>query len=404
MTFHNPILDKEFTIKEDEEKWYNLSSGRKIGDTEANRKKYIMLDNFKITGTKEEIQQFIDTNKLDKNIVKQLQEAMNNMKEVKHRKPKVTSNKGSEKPIEKKTSNKGSEKADVKKTNNKSVEKKEKKSISKTALAKLEKEKKKDEDSKNLELASKWIPKTTNVRDIPEYVMDSLCDPDYRGLIVEARVARVIDGDTIYICFYLPSDFITRFRKLTIRGNPKRNGVVFGTNKPFSILQLVDCRLSGIDAAEHDTEQGVSAINKLRDKFASLNDIIYVKFIKYEKFGRSLIEIYPTSKLGEFKDTINYWLTTIRDKNLPEGEQVLAVLYDGNKKCQYMKQLKKIEKSKGQTNANYVEQARMKKGPTQDKKPMSGVDEGPQCEDLPEGGSEKYNLGLDEDQNVNYIT
>jgi endonuclease YncB( thermonuclease family) len=104
----------------------------------------------------------------------------------------------------------------------------------------------------------------------------------FKGLIIEAKCVKVYDGDSIKIVF----PFNDMLIKLTIR------------------LALVDT------PELHDTNEKVKNYayfvrDQLREKI--FNKMIIVHLYNYDKYGRTLADIYIVNNLGK-KEHINTWL------------------------------------------------------------------------------------------------
>ncbi len=283
-TYSNPILDKQFTPRSD--KWYNLTSGKFIIKNAANEKKYQMIDSpAKVAGTKlkkgseeeSEIDQFLKANDIGV----------------------------SDSPKE------------------------------------SEKEKKTDK-LKIVISQEKYKPKSSDVRDLPEDQIKNICDFDLRGLQTWARVINIKDGDTLDLCYFVSSNFIEFTRKLSTRSKfPQRNGIVYseGESKFSGYFTVSTCRLNGVDAMEHDTAQGQEAIRLFTLELQKTNNIVWCHFIKYEKYGRGLVELYASD---DMKKGINRFY-------IGKKHPLLGVLYEeyhGAAKSEYTKNLPKVPSKK----------------------------------------------------------
>ena len=143
---------------------------------------------------------------------------------------------------------------------------------------------------------------------------NNLKKTSYEGTIARARVISVYDGDTITIAFF-PEYHIKEI--------------------PF----VGSFRLYGFDAPEmkpslsdefHDLhkECGKKVQNIISNKI--LDKLVWVEFMKNEKFGRMMGNIYlePKDKNGKFGQSLNDWIV----------EHKLGKEYHGEKKGEWTKQ------------------------------------------------------------------
>jgi endonuclease YncB( thermonuclease family) len=107
--------------------------------------------------------------------------------------------------------------------------------------------------------------------------------------IIDGKVISVYDGDTVSIVLNLPLN-----------------------NKLFKW----NCRLARVDTPELRTknkkekEFGYEVRNKLREKI--LNNVLSVKCLEFDKYGRLLVELNTKDDL---KENINDWLINKYDEN-----------------------------------------------------------------------------------------
>lgn len=313
--YRNPILDKDFKPRAD--KWYNLSTGMFIIKNTANERKYEMIDSpVKVAGLKvkkgeesdegekSQISQFLQANDISAEESGEPEGVEGEKRAQKVEKPKA------EKKVEKKA------------------------------------EKKVPQRLKIVVAKDRFRPKSTDVRDLPEDEIKNICDFDLRGLQTWARVVNVKDGDTLDLCYFISSDFIEFTRKLSSRSKiAQRNGLVYtgGASTegetPFGYFTVSTCRLNGVDAMEHDTKQGQEAIRLFALELQKTNNIVWCHFIKYEKYGRGLVELYKDS---DMKEGINRFY-------IGKKHPLLGILYEeygGGAKSEYTKNLPKVPSKK----------------------------------------------------------
>ena len=171
---------------------------------------------------------------------------------------------------------------------------------------------------------------TTDIEEVPKSALETLCNFTMIGLRVKANVMDIIDADTIDVVFFLPTKFLTQSH-LQGRGKNIRvvqTGLVFEEDRGFVVRYR--CRLNGIDAAEKNTLQGKKATELTREKYGSLNNIIYILTTGMDKYGRLLIEAYEDSS---YQVGLNRFLVGYTDPELG----VLVEPYSGGTKSEYMK-------------------------------------------------------------------
>lgn len=133
-------------------------------------------------------------------------------------------------------------------------------------------------------------PISDDVADVPLEIMSSMCPFELLGLSGKARVTEIQDGDTLNVLFNVRISELTRTR-LKNRKTEARTPVL--TRQLDASFMAIFClRLNGIDMAEHDTAAGQFATLLLKDYIARHNNIVYIRIIKYEKYGRLLCSIY----------------------------------------------------------------------------------------------------------------
>ena len=186
-----------------------------------------------------------------------------------------------------------------------------------------------------------YYPDSTDIEDISVEHLNSLCNFSLLGLKAKAKILKVIDGDTVDVAFFVPFKALAEPRTVTFdrRKVIKSAALTFKGEKGF--FTRMRCRLYGIDAAEHDTLQGLKALEIMIKEYNRTNNIVYVIFQKFDMYGRGLIEIFRD--IG-FLHSLNRFIVEYRDPALQPN--ILAVEYFGDTKSDYMKQLPKIPKKK----------------------------------------------------------
>lgn len=131
----------------------------------------------------------------------------------------------------------------------------------------------------------------------------------FKGTQTYAKVADVYDGDTVDLVWY-------------------------NYNNPEFIK--MKCRLAGIDTPEIRTlnnkqkEASIKARFRLKELVSEDDGIVFVKFYKFDNFGKPLVKLYSeTDRLSKSDDED---LVSINQKMLDEG---FAQVYDGKKKLKW---------------------------------------------------------------------
>ena len=200
----------------------------------------------------------------------------------------------------------------------------------------------------NVENSVLYAPNVDDVAKIPVTMIDALQPFSLSGLRTKARVVEVIDGDTIYCVLYLPLKFLFEpkyyqheRKSIEEKSSQKhmKQAALLKSSKPTSkkiqeggLFLKFDCRLLNMDAAEHDTQQGILATKLTKDLYESLGNIVYIDCYGFDKYGRLLIDIYADESYSKY---LNFYLIEHPDPKLG----VLAMKYDGQTKSDYMKNL-----------------------------------------------------------------
>lgn len=147
-----------------------------------------------------------------------------------------------------------------------------------------------------------FVPESDNVEDIPDHIINTMCVFELSGLSGKARVVRILDADTLQILFFVKISELSAHRE---HGRARGRGVekkkemkvpIITQHHSAGFFSLFTCRINSIDAAEHNTVQGQFATLLLEDYIKKLNNIVYIKIEKFDKYGRMLANIYSDKK------------------------------------------------------------------------------------------------------------
>lgn len=132
----------------------------------------------------------------------------------------------------------------------------------------------------------------------------------YNGLLAQAKVVEIYDGDTITIVFY--------HNDLPMKHNFRLKGCDAPEMHPKKIIE--------------NRELHIKAANLVKNKLSEmiLNQIVWIRFCQEEKYGRLMGTIYLINNNNQeifVGDEIN-----INDWIVKNG---FAKSYDGNKKQEY---------------------------------------------------------------------
>jgi endonuclease YncB( thermonuclease family) len=119
---------------------------------------------------------------------------------------------------------------------------------------------------------------STDVEDLTQEQIDAVPRFTLAGLSTKARVMRTIDGDTLDLLF-----FVSLEQLLVLKLQESTHGGFF--------TRWVT-RISEYDAAETGTTKGKIAKTMMEKKIAELNNIVYIRVLKFEPHGRVLADVY----------------------------------------------------------------------------------------------------------------
>lgn len=172
-----------------------------------------------------------------------------------------------------------------------------------------------------------------DLESIPDAVVNQMCDFHFEGTSGMGKITRVIDGDSMNMLVQIHLESLSQGRR--VKGPWGRESIKFPVlfeGPPPSIYIKLTVRLSGVDAAEHDTPQGVLAKVLMEDLFALSHNMVKYHILKPDKYGRTLVELYGG---------VNY--TCHLNNILKEFEfgrlGHIAEEYRGEKKSEYMRSL-----------------------------------------------------------------
>lgn len=179
--------------------------------------------------------------------------------------------------------------------------------------------------------------KETSIRDVPPDQLDALCNFSFNGLMTEAALLNVIDGDTFDLAFFCPlSVFSQRRSERSATGA----GAIVVAQDPDTTGLFVKrrCRLYGADAYEVKEERGKVA----REYFKGLvkykgpastskkEDVPYLRIQCFtdDRYGRLLVSIFEDK---EYKSNL---LNKLLEYRHPVYGAVYYTYYGGTKETE----------------------------------------------------------------------
>jgi len=171
---------------------------------------------------------------------------------------------------------------------------------------------------------------STDIEKIPRKLLDSLCEFSLFGLFGKGFVNDIIDGDTVSITIYVPIDFLQQLqpRKIGYSVSNQCSALPYKQNHGF--VTKFRCRLSGLDAVEHDRVGGPEATAILTNILSRTKNIVWVECGSGDKYNRLLVTLYSDEKRTH----------CINDELLNHPE---FTSYDGKTKSKAFKDLPKIK-------------------------------------------------------------
>jgi hypothetical protein len=185
-----------------------------------------------------------------------------------------------------------------------------------------------------------FAPNIEDIEKVPESYLQNLCYFNLIGLQTKGKIVEIIDADTVDICFHLKLSFLYNPRPNLDEPEGKKQQISLITSSKPTSPKIADsglfikmrARLANIDAAEHQSLQGILATQKMTQLFATTKNIVYIQCQEFDKYGRILVDLYSDPN---YKNYLNYYLIQNPDPVLG----VLAEKYSGKTKSDYMKNL-----------------------------------------------------------------
>lgn len=281
----------------DSENYVNIKTNRNISNLNNKDFLYAIIDNnFYICGSKEDIENFIIKNKIKKKNISYL----NNSEKIK------TDN------LKRPELKKG-EKLDLKELNFDELE----------PICTL--------DSVGTAL---FVPDSEDVEDIPISIANSMCPFSLSKIRGKAKIISVEDADTVKFLIYIKMSELIKGREVGRArgvGSQKKKDIAYPVitkHQEAGFFSVFTCRINGIDAAEHDTINGMFAKFLLEDYINSLSNIVYVSLDKFDKYGRTLADLYSDKY---YLNNISNKLLGIKINEIPKIVKQLDIKYDKGK-------------------------------------------------------------------------
>lgn len=170
---------------------------------------------------------------------------------------------------------------------------------------------------------------TTDIRQIPLDVLQTVSEFNLNGVKALARVLKVSDGDTVQLVVSVPLSQLAA-------GYPGRDGIrraLLTTNGDTHIVLNQRVRFAHLDAAEvklkgRANPLGQKATTVLTHILQKHDYFVWAEFLHNDKYGRPLVVIYPPASRSK---SINQELLEYRD---PDGD-VLFKPYEGSGRIQF---------------------------------------------------------------------
>lgn len=153
---------------------------------------------------------------------------------------------------------------------------------------------------------------SNDVSDLSQEHLDIIPRFTLVGLSTKARVVKVIDGDTLDLVFYVSLEQLLVL-KMDVNGGFFTRWVT---------------RITEYDAAESKTERGRIAKDMMCEKMLQLNNIVYIRVIKFEPHGRVLADVFEDP---EYTKHIKHYFLDYTHPTLGK----IAVPYDGGKRIKW---------------------------------------------------------------------
>ena len=179
---------------------------------------------------------------------------------------------------------------------------------------------------------------TDDVSRVPRDILEKLCPFNFAGLRTKAVVTRVIDGDTFEVVFHAPFSFLSEVKTRYVgrARKPVQEIYALPSSESQGFFMKFQLRSKGVDAAEHNTVEGVWAKMWYEHNLSSLNDVVYLEIGCQDKYGRLLGDMYADP---EYTRNLTSILVGVK---CPYTNNTVCVMYDGGTKSSDMKSLTKI--------------------------------------------------------------
>jgi endonuclease YncB( thermonuclease family) len=177
---------------------------------------------------------------------------------------------------------------------------------------------------------------TRDVGELSNEAEEMLGDFTLVGMTSKGKVKNIIDGDTLRIRIFVSLGYLMRVQPIRTRGNVVNNCAILASHELIThgYFTTFICRIDGLDAAEHNTNEGAEATKILTTILEKAKNTIYIRCGDFDKYGRLLTTIYLDSD----------YLQPLNDQLLKYPK--FFVPYDGGTKSAYMKNLLVIDTSR----------------------------------------------------------
>lgn len=165
---------------------------------------------------------------------------------------------------------------------------------------------------------------SSNIQDLTNEQIENLPIFSFDGLNTIAKIIRIIDGDTVDMAFYVPYVFLSK-KGYIFRKDDNENG----------FYTRVRCRLEGLDAAEHNTHEGIIASLYLEKILKPNKNYVWIQCRNADKYGRLLVNIYLDSN---YINCINIMMCNYEHSEYGK----VCKKYDGTTKSDDFKKLTKL--------------------------------------------------------------
>jgi hypothetical protein len=157
-----------------------------------------------------------------------------------------------------------------------------------------------------------FTPKSFDPEDIPDEVIDNMCNFHLNGLTGKAKIRHIIDGDTYDLFMYIPLSNLSVTQKVIKYKKEYEVTPILTQNDDAGFFGLFRCRSFGYDSAEKITERGQVAKQVFIQKLESLQppNVVYYKAGGYDKYGRLLVELFEDASMHI---SINQYMVNYRD-------------------------------------------------------------------------------------------